>query len=138
MNLALTYSTNLEKLQELVLDLKTSAPCDINISMHKVDLASPIEIEKLLREVKEQHSQPVEILVANAGYGKRIANIWDIELDQFEEAFNVNLRAPFLIVRGVVNGMKAKNWGRIIFVSSIAASGGGINGCRKFTLILTS
>ena len=106
--------------------------------MHKVDLASPIEIEKLLREVKEQHSQPVEILVANAGYGKRIANIWDIELDQFEEAFNVNLRAPFLIVRGVVNGMKAKNWGRIIFVSSIAASGGGINGCRKFTLILTS
>lgn len=131
-NLALTYSTNREKLQELVLELKKSAPCDIHVSMHKVDLASPVEIEKLLREVKEQHPQPVEILVANAGYGKRIVNIEDIELDQFEQAFNVNLRAPFLLVKGVVDGMKANNWGRIIFVSSIAASGGGINGCRKF------
>lgn len=43
---------------------------------------------------------------------------------------NVNLRASFLLVKGVVEGMKAQKWGRIIFVSSIAAYGGGINGCR--------
>ena len=35
-------------------------------------------------------------------------------------------------MKGVIEGMKAQRWGRIIFMSSIAAYGGGINGCRKF------
>jgi 3-oxoacyl-[acyl-carrier protein] reductase len=43
----------------------------------------------------------------------------------------VNLKASFILVKGVVEGMKAQKWGRIIFMSSIAAYGGGINGCRK-------
>lgn len=53
--------------------------------------------------------------------------ISDIPLDEFEHTINVNLRAPFMLVKGVVDGMKAQKWGRIIFVSSIAAYGGGIN-----------
>lgn len=42
-----------------------------------------------------------------------------------------NLRASFILVKGVVEHMKAQRWGRIVFMSSIAAYGGGINGCRK-------
>ena len=49
---------------------------------------------------------------------------------------NVNLRASFVLVKGVVEHMKAQRWGRIVFMSSIAAYGGGINGCRE--LILSS
>ena len=45
---------------------------------------------------------------------------------------NVNLTASFILVKGVIEGMKAQKWGRIIFMSSIAAYGGGINGCRKY------
>lgn len=51
---------------------------------------------------------------------------------------NINLRASFLLVKGVVEGMKAQKWGRIIFVSSIAAYGGGINGCRMYFLHIFS
>lgn len=42
-----------------------------------------------------------------------------------------NLRASFILVKGVVEHMKAQRWGRIVFMSSIAAYGGGINGCRE-------
>jgi 3-oxoacyl-[acyl-carrier protein] reductase len=55
----------------------------------------------------------------------------DIPLEEFQYTLNVNLTASFLLVKGVVEGMKAQKWGRIIFMSSIAAYGGGINGCRK-------
>jgi 3-oxoacyl-[acyl-carrier protein] reductase len=55
----------------------------------------------------------------------------DIPLEEFQYTLNVNLTASFLLVKGVVEGMKEQKWGRIIFMSSIAASGGGINGCRK-------
>ena len=56
----------------------------------------------------------------------------DIPLEEFEYTLNVNLRASFVLVKGVVEGMKAQKWGRIIFMSSIAGRGGGINGCRKY------
>ena len=130
-NLALTYSTHQETLEALVNDLKKTVPHKLHISMHKVDLSSVDQVQNLLKEVKEEHTQPVDILVANAGHGKRIVNVWEIELEQFEHTLNVNLRAPFLLVKGVVEDMKSQKWGRIIFISSIAAYGAGINGCRE-------
>ena len=60
----------------------------------------------------------------------------DISLEEFEHTINVNLRSSFLLVKGVVEGMKAQKWGRIIFVSSIAAYGVGLNGCREFAYLL--
>jgi len=128
-NLALTYSTNRESITSLAADLRISAP-DLQISIHQADLASVDAINQLIAEVKRNHAQPVDILVANAGYGKRIRDISDIPLEEFEYTFNINLRAPFLLVKGVVDGMKAQKWGRIIFISSIAAYGAGLNGCH--------
>ena len=33
------------------------------------------DIENLFREIQEQHRAPVDILISNAGYGKRITDI---------------------------------------------------------------
>lgn len=44
---------------------------------------------------------------------------------------NVNLRASFLLVKGVVERMRDQSWARIVFMSSIAAHGGGVMGCRE-------
>lgn len=60
----------------------------------------------------------------------------DIPLEEFEYTLKTNLTASFLLVKGVVEGMKKKKWGRIIFISSIAAYGTGLNGCRKSMNIL--
>jgi 3-oxoacyl-[acyl-carrier protein] reductase len=54
----------------------------------------------------------------------------DIGIDDWEYTMNVNLRAPFLLVQGVVKEMKAQKWGRIVFTSSIAAYGTSINGAH--------
>jgi len=112
-----------------VAELKKTAP-GLRVSSHQADLASVEAIERLIVEVKNEHSQPVGILVANAGVGKRITDISDIPLEEFERTLNINLRAPFLLVKGVVDSMKAQKWGRIIFMSSIAAYGAGLNGCH--------
>jgi NAD(P)-dependent dehydrogenase (short-subunit alcohol dehydrogenase family) len=57
--------------------------------------------------------------------------IREIPTSEFDKMMDINLKASFLLVKGVVDGMKSKKWGRIIFISSIAAYGAGINGCRK-------
>ncbi|KAL9110365.1 MAG: hypothetical protein Q9227_005096 [Pyrenula ochraceoflavens] len=129
-NLALTYSTHREPLDRLVEELKTTCEHDIHISAHQVDLSSPEQIKAMFKEIAIDHPQSIDILVANAGSGKRIVNVWDVDLEQWEYTQAVNVRAPFLLVKGVVEGMKAQRWGRIVFISSIAAYGGGINGCH--------
>ena len=134
-HLALTYSSNLKSCQRLADEL-TSIPENKNlkITIHKADLGNIEETTALCPEVVKQHERAIDILVSNAGYGVRIQNVWEIPLEEFEHTINVNLRATFLLVKGVVEGMRDQRWGRIIFISSIAAYGAGINGCRKLNL----
>ncbi|KAI9044856.1 SDR family NAD(P)-dependent oxidoreductase [Aspergillus affinis] len=130
-NLALSYATNLGSIHELVAELQsTHAENQLRISIHKVDVGSADQITAMFQEIDKEHGQRPDILISNAGYGKRITNVWDIKLEDFDYMLNVNLRASFILVKGVVEHMKAQQWGRIVFMSSIAASGGGINGCH--------
>ena len=103
----------------------------LRISVHQVDAASAEQIEAMFQEIDQQHGQRPDILISNAGYGKRVPQIWDITLEEFDYTINVNLRASFILVKGVVEHMRNQRWGRIVFMSSIAGYGGGINGCRK-------
>jgi 3-oxoacyl-[acyl-carrier protein] reductase len=61
---------------------------------------------------------------------KKVDKYRDISLEEFEYTLKINLTASFILVKYLVEGMKKNNWGRIIFISSIAARGTGVNGCR--------
>ncbi|KKZ68357.1 3-oxoacyl-[acyl-carrier protein] reductase [[Emmonsia] crescens] len=109
---------------------KQSGGSPLRTSIHQVDVAVPEQISRMFQEIEQEHKQTPDILVSNAGYGKRIPQIWDISLEEFDYTINVNLRASFILVKGVVERMKEQRWGRIVFMSSIAGYGGGINGCH--------
>ncbi|KAF2715463.1 NAD(P)-binding protein [Pleomassaria siparia CBS 279.74] len=135
-HLALSYHSNKESVEKLADQLasayKTAHPSSTppKITCHRADLSNVDETLKLAEEAKKEHGKNVDILIANAGFGKRITDIEEIPLDVFEHTLNVNLRAPFLLAKSVVGGMKEKRWGRIIFISSIAGYGVGLNGCH--------
>lgn len=94
-------------------------------------MASAEDIQRLFEEITRQHGQPgPDILVSNAGHGKRIPDILDIPLEEFDHTLSVNLRASFLLSKLSVPAMQQKGWGRIVFIGSLAAYGGGINGCH--------
>jgi 3-oxoacyl-[acyl-carrier protein] reductase len=70
---------------------------------------------------------PVDLLVANHGLARR--QNWDeVGPDDWDDTLSVNLRAPFLLAQRVLPGMRARGWGRVLFVSSGAAFTGGIVG----------
>jgi 3-oxoacyl-[acyl-carrier protein] reductase len=93
-------------------------------------MSSAEEMEKLFEEIQKIHGHRPDILVSNAGHGKRIPSILDIPLEEFDYTLNINLRASFILSKLAVPHMKSQKWGRIIFMGSIAAYGGGINGCH--------
>lgn len=70
---------------------------------------------------------PLDILVANAGLG-RVQNLEDVSIHDFDETLAVNLRAPFLLAQRAAPEMARKKFGRILFMSSVAAFTGGIIG----------
>lgn len=69
----------------------------------------------------------MEVLVSNAGLS-RVQPVEDINAAQFDEVLAVNLRAPFLLAQAVVPAMAERGFGRILFISSVAAFTGGIVG----------
>lgn len=128
-HLALTYSSNKASVDKLVSELQSS-PSDQKISIHQVDMASTEQMENLYKEIEAQHGHGPDILVANAGHGKRIPEIGDIPYEEFDYTLLINLRAPFVLAKLAVPHMQRQKWGRIITMGSIAGYGGGVNGCH--------
>lgn len=79
--------------------------------------------------VAEKH-KAISVLVANAGIGRRIRDIKDIEEQDWDDVMEVNIRSQFVITKAAVAGMRSQGWGRVILVGSIASRGSGLNGCH--------
>ncbi len=63
----------------------------------------------------------VDVLINNAGMIARKCPIEEFTLDEFEEQYAINLRAPALLSREALKVMKPKKSGQIINVVSTAA-----------------
>jgi 3-oxoacyl-[acyl-carrier protein] reductase len=90
------------------------------------DLRTP-EAPVELVEAVESTLGPVDALLANAAIGQ-IASYEQVDAALFDETLAVNLRAPYLLARRVLPGMRERGFGRVIFMSSVAALTGGIIG----------
>ncbi|KAL3293404.1 short chain dehydrogenase [Colletotrichum asianum] len=135
-HLALTCSSEgtRSKLSDLQNDLRSEQTMDRRISCHVVDMSSSKGIEELFAQILDEHRQHPDILVSNAGTAgfnnKANPQLENISLEEFDFTYSINLRASFLLCKLAMPHMAAQHWGRIIFVSSISAIGGGINGCH--------
>lgn len=93
----------------------------------QADLSDPDAAVGLLREV-EQQLGPVDVLIPNAGVAGRVQSAEEIDMALWQRTLAVNLTAPFVLAAGVLPGMAERGFGRVLFVSSVAAFTGGIVG----------
>jgi len=84
---------------------------------HLADVASAEQLEGLVARAQDWFGH-VDILVNNA-VSRFNANIEELPVDKWQQALAVNLTAPFLLTRLLLPGMKRRNWGRIINLSSV-------------------
>ncbi|KAL0941266.1 3-ketoacyl-acyl carrier protein reductase (short-chain dehydrogenase) [Colletotrichum truncatum] len=135
-HLALTCSSERTygKISELAEELRKGSNADLKLSCHVVDMSSAKGIDELFAQIKAEHGQHPDILVSNAGTAgfnnKANPYLENISLEEFDFTISINLRASFLLCKLAIPHMAAQHWGRIVFVSSISAIGGGINGCH--------
>ena len=120
---AVHYARNRESAESVVARIAAAGG---RASAFAADLRDASAPERLVDSV-EGELGPVDILAANAGLGRR-GTYEDIDAAAFDETIAVNLRAPYLLSRRVLPGMRERGFGRILFTSSGAALTGGIVG----------
>ncbi len=82
------------------------------------DVSKTGDVNHLLERVRETIGDP-QILVTNAG-GPPPGTFASTDLAEYGKALNLNLMSAVHLIHGVVPGMKAKGWGRIIAITSIS------------------
>ncbi len=70
---------------------------------------------------------PVDILVANAGITGPNAPVEEYPIDAWRRVIEVDLTGVFLCCRAVVPGMRARDYGRIVNIASVAGKEGNPN-----------
>ena len=98
------------------------------------DLTDADDVKRLAREAGD-----VDVLVNNAGIYTFSATAETSDAD-YDTQFDINLRAPFILVRELAPAMAARGHGAVVNISTVIASipgaGAGVYGASKAALEL--
>jgi 3-oxoacyl-[acyl-carrier protein] reductase len=92
--------------------------CGVPVIAVAADLSLPADVLRVVRAAEQEFGQ-VDILVTNTG-GPPAGPFESHGPDAWQAAIRQNLDSVVNLVRGVLGGMKARGWGRIINITSIA------------------
>ena len=125
-NVAVTGHAHLEKAEGVVKEVQALGRKAIAV---KMDLADLDEVQQGVKKVEDALG-PVDILVNNAAFGiVRAVTIANMDKKDWDRDLSVNLTGAFNTIKCCMPGMIERGWGRIINISSIAGTMGGMGQC---------
>ncbi|HEX4681413.1 MAG TPA: SDR family oxidoreductase [Gemmatimonadaceae bacterium] len=83
------------------------------------DVADPRAIDAMVELTQEQFGAAPDVLVNNAGVF-RLSAVHETTVDEFAAALEVNLTAPFRLLRAFLPAMRDRRSGHIVSIGSIA------------------
>jgi 3-oxoacyl-[acyl-carrier protein] reductase len=119
----LAYGTSSAPAEQLAEQITSRGGTAITVAS---DLREPDAPHRLIDHV-EAELGPIDVLVSNAGRGR--TQSWDrVSAAEFNRTLAVNLTSPFLLAQRALPGMQERGFGRVLFISTLAAFTGGIIG----------
>jgi 3-oxoacyl-[acyl-carrier protein] reductase len=92
----------------------------------RADVSSREDVAQMVRMAEERFGR-LDILVNNAGIAGRAAPIEEQADEDWERMMAIDLKSVYLCCQAAIPGMKARGYGRIINVASIAGKEGNPN-----------
>jgi NAD(P)-dependent dehydrogenase (short-subunit alcohol dehydrogenase family) len=74
-----------------------------------------------------RHASAIDVFINNAGITGPNVKLWEYPLDGWRDVFRINLDGVFHCCRAVVPHMRARNYGRIVNIASVAGKDGNPN-----------
>lgn len=101
--------------EDLIIDLRNTGACEVSFS--DADLTAPIHVERLVADTLNCFDA-IDVLVNNAGI-QHVAPIETFSDDNWERIIEINLSAPFRLIRQILPLMRTNGWGRVINIASV-------------------
>jgi len=120
---AVNYLQRAADAEEVALQVQAAGARAIPV---QADVSRADHVQVMVATV-ERELGPVDILVNNAGISRPQPLDAITEMD-WDDVLSVNLKSCFLVTQAVLPPMRTRRWGRLIFLSSVAAQIGGIVG----------
>jgi len=94
--------------------------------VYALDVADFEAVDRAAREAAAALGA-IDVLVCSAGITGPNTTVWDYPVDEWKRVFDVNVHGLFHCNRAVVPHMRAKNYGRIVNIASVAGKEGNPN-----------
>ena len=122
-DVAINYLSSADKAEAVAAAVQAAGRRSVSI---QADVSSANDVRALVDRTRASLGA-VDVLVNNAGI-IRPQKIEDITERDWDDLMTANLKSCFLVTQAVLPGMRARTWGRIINLSSVAAQIGGVVG----------
>ncbi len=122
-HLVVNYFKSQEEAEEVVRQIQALGRKALAV---RADVKEAEEVGRLV-SIIEAELGPVDILVNNAGISPSYP-LESISLEDWQRVLTANLTSAFLVSQAVLPQMRARKWGRLIMMSSVAAQTGGVIG----------
>ena len=110
---------NKNKLLKLKKEIKKD---DIKVEIESVDLTNEKQIDRSIKKIRKTFGK-IDILINTSGIFL-IKSIDKTTIEEFEESYKINVRAPFIFSKEFSKDMKKSKWGRIVNIGSSSAYNG--------------
>jgi NAD(P)-dependent dehydrogenase (short-subunit alcohol dehydrogenase family) len=98
----------------------------------RADISRPPDVARMLAAVLARFG-PVDILINNAGVVWPLGRSWLVDPDAWESAVSINLFGAVRCIQAVLPDMLRRRYGRILNLSSGAASGAGMPSASAYS-----
>ncbi|WP_159010606.1 SDR family NAD(P)-dependent oxidoreductase [Bradyrhizobium sp. S69] len=122
-SVAVNYRERADAAEAVVAKITASGGRAIAIA---ADVSQSADVTAMVGRVTEALG-PIDILINNAGMAI-VRGVDDLTEAEFDLTISVNLKSAFLCTQAVLPSMRARQWGRIVNISSGAARGAGAIG----------
>jgi 3-oxoacyl-[acyl-carrier protein] reductase len=122
-SVAVNYRERADDAQAVVAKIAASGGRAIAVA---ADVSQSADVAAMVGRVTEALG-PIDILINNAGMAI-VRGVDDLTEAEFDLTISVNLKSAFLCTQAVLPSMRARQWGRIVNISSGAARGAGAIG----------
>jgi 3-oxoacyl-[acyl-carrier protein] reductase len=122
-DVAVNFRAAAEMANDVVRDIQAAGRRAVPV---QADVSQASDVVRLVRDVRDALG-PIDILVNNAGI-IRTQPFESITERDWDDLMSVNLKSCFLVTQATLPDMRARRWGRIINLSSVAAQMGGVVG----------
>ncbi len=102
---------NRESLEKIACELKS------RVFIYEANLTDGESVKTLVKNAESDMGK-IDILINNAGITKDGLAVRMTD-EQFQKVLDINLKAPFMLIRAVMMGMMKRRFGRIINMASI-------------------